>query len=427
MPKFLGTITAPALASAPSVGVAGALYYNTTDGSLYKSNGSAWSAVGGSSGGGATVSDTPPSSPTAGQLWYESDTGITYVYYDSQWIEVGGSGTSGFVVSDTAPSSPVVGMGWYKSDTGQTFIYYSSAWVELAGGPAGPIGQSTLPWTKTGTLTTITGALDFPMPFDGTILGVSARAGTGPTGADLIFDVNKNGTTIFTTQANRPKIVAGSLSTASEVTNMDVTSFVAGDYISIDIDQVGSTIAGADVTVVIRYRDAYGAVQYQPGMVLITSQSFSAASAVNINNCFTSTYENYRVVVKSQGTVAGTAYLHWRARLSGTDNSSANYDYAGTVESIAAGPTKDYSGGATQGVIGNVGNISGMATFDVIAPAITDYTSTLSLMHAHGNTPAMYAGIYTTRMTVTTAYDGITLYPASGTFSGTVRVYGYRN
>ena len=32
------------------------------------------------------------------------------------------------------------------------------------------------------------------------------------------------------------------------------------------------------------------------GFYFITSQTFSAASAVNVNNCFSSTYDNYRVV-----------------------------------------------------------------------------------------------------------------------------------
>lgn len=46
------------------------------------------------SGGGATISDTPPASPTAGQIWYESDTGRVFVYYDSFWIEIGASASS---------------------------------------------------------------------------------------------------------------------------------------------------------------------------------------------------------------------------------------------------------------------------------------------------------------------------------------------
>lgn len=83
-----------------------------------------------------------------------------------------------------------------------------------------------------------------------TITAVRTHVGTAPTGATLIVDVNKNGTTIFTTQGNRPT-VAISGNTSGKVTNMDVTSLADGDYLTVDIDQIGSTVAGSDLTVTI--------------------------------------------------------------------------------------------------------------------------------------------------------------------------------
>jgi hypothetical protein len=83
-----------------------------------------------------------------------------------------------------------------------------------------------------------------------TIQAVRASAGTAPTGASLIVDINKDGTTIFTTQGNRPAIAAGT-NTSGKVTNMDVTTIADGSYFSVDVDQVGSTVAGSDLTVQI--------------------------------------------------------------------------------------------------------------------------------------------------------------------------------
>ena len=77
------------------------------------------------------------------------------------------------------------------------------------------------------------------------------RAGTAPTGASLIADINKNGVTMFTTQANRPTIAAGANS-AGAVTLPDITALAAGDYVSVDIDQIGSGVAGSDLTVAIK-------------------------------------------------------------------------------------------------------------------------------------------------------------------------------
>lgn len=74
---------------------------------------------------------------------------------------------------------------------------------------------------------------------------------TAPTDADLIIDINKNGTSIWnTTQANRAKITAGN--TSGSGTSFDTTSLVEGDVLTIDIDQVGSTVAGADLTITLK-------------------------------------------------------------------------------------------------------------------------------------------------------------------------------
>ncbi|HEX6257920.1 MAG TPA: hypothetical protein VFZ48_00405 [Candidatus Saccharimonadales bacterium] len=106
------------------------------------------------------------------------------------------------------------------------------------------------PFSKSGVLFTETGTLR--LPIDGTyaIVGVRLMAGTAPTGADIIVDINKNGTTIFTTQANRPTIAAGANSGGPGATP-NVTALAAGDYITVDIDQVGSTVAGSDLVVSI--------------------------------------------------------------------------------------------------------------------------------------------------------------------------------
>ena len=84
-----------------------------------------------------------------------------------------------------------------------------------------------------------------------TIDKVFLYAETAPTGADLIADINLNGTTIFTTQANRPTVTAGA-NTATSGTP-DTTSVADGDYITFDIDQVGSTVPGADILFVIYF------------------------------------------------------------------------------------------------------------------------------------------------------------------------------
>lgn len=207
---------------------------------------------------------TAPTSPANGDIW--TTTAGIFVRINGVTIGPLGAGGGGVTISDTAPSSPTVGQLWWKSNNGKIFVYYddgnTSQWVEPNSGAVGPpgptgatgpMGNSMIPYQRSGSLTVDVGVSKFRFPLAATILGISATVNTAPTGASIIFDVNKNGTTIFTNQANRPTIAASALNTASEVTNMDVTSIAAGDYITVDVDQVGSTIAGADATVLVRY------------------------------------------------------------------------------------------------------------------------------------------------------------------------------
>jgi hypothetical protein len=71
--------------------------------------------------------------------------------------------------------------------------------------------------------------------------------GTAPTGAQIIIDVNKNGTTLFTDQSDRPTVAIGEFISLKKVPA--VTSWGDGDYLTFDIDQIGSGVAGADLSI----------------------------------------------------------------------------------------------------------------------------------------------------------------------------------
>jgi hypothetical protein len=106
--------------------------------------------------------------------------------------------------------------------------------------------------SRPGALTVAAGVLDLPLSGSYTLVDYRVRVGVAPTGASLIVDINKNGTTLFTTQANRPTIAASAL--LASTTMPAVTTFVDGDYISLDVDQIGSTVAGSELVVAMRLR-----------------------------------------------------------------------------------------------------------------------------------------------------------------------------
>lgn len=106
---------------------------------------------------------------------------------------------------------------------------------------AGVIGAATV-----GDLPNI-----YVAPYKGYVLRADITAGTAPTGANLIGNVKKNGTTIFTVAGNKPTITAGQQS--GSTTAVNVVTFNAGDTFTFGIDQIGSTVAGSDIAILLTF------------------------------------------------------------------------------------------------------------------------------------------------------------------------------
>lgn len=80
------------------------------------------------------------------------------------------------------------------------------------------------------------------MFFHGRIVDVimdSETAGSG--GTSDIVDIHKNGTTIYTTQANRPTLLVGNTGMFTEAGQPEITTFVPGDILLMEVDQIATT------------------------------------------------------------------------------------------------------------------------------------------------------------------------------------------
>lgn len=101
---------------------------------------------------------------------------------------------------------------------------------------------------ETTALTTGTAKVTFRMPHAMTLTAVRASVTTAPTGSTLIVDINESGSTILSTKLSIDASEKTSTTAASAAVISD--SALADDAeITIDIDQVGSTIAGAGLKV----------------------------------------------------------------------------------------------------------------------------------------------------------------------------------
>ena len=101
---------------------------------------------------------------------------------------------------------------------------------------------------ETTALTTGTAKVTFRMPFAATLSSVRLNVNTAPTGSVIIVDVKEAGTTIFST---KPQIATSAFtSVGGAVPGVLSDTALADDAeITINIDQIGSTIAGKGLKV----------------------------------------------------------------------------------------------------------------------------------------------------------------------------------
>lgn len=97
---------------------------------------------------------------------------------------------------------------------------------------------------ETTALTTGTAKITFRMPAAVTLTAVRASVTTAPTGANLVFDINEGGVSILSTALSIDATEKTSTTAATAVVISD-TSIADDAEMTIDIDQVGSTVAGA--------------------------------------------------------------------------------------------------------------------------------------------------------------------------------------
>jgi hypothetical protein len=159
--------------------------------------------------------------------------------------------------------------------------------------------------------------------------------------------------------------------------------------------------------------------------------SFTSASAISLNGVFSSTYDYYRILFHLDSCSAD-ANFNIKMRASGTDNSSAQYSW-GLNGRTRADTLFSFSGNAqtTGWKIGELDSgVSGKFysyVIDMHNPFLAQNTLMQIISNGVNTSSIPYALSGGGFHEVSTSYDGISLLPSSGTISGTVRVYGYRN
>ena len=197
-----------------------------------------------------------PAAPATGRWKYYFKAGGLYIIDDAGVVTgpLGIAGSGGNVATDAlwdAAGDLAVGAGANTAvrlpvgADGEVLVADSG---ETAGVTWAPVTRYVT-FGVNGALVVGAGSVRLYAPFACTVVRVQAAVGVAPTGDSVIVDANKNGTTIFTIQADRPAIAASAY--VSSWATPDVTVLAAGDYLTVDIDQVGSSTAGSDLVVTV--------------------------------------------------------------------------------------------------------------------------------------------------------------------------------
>lgn len=174
---------------------------------------------------------------------------------EKDWLHKSGSASAYYQSEEpdtypdgsTALDSNAKGRLWVSEDTHQLYVYDSSSNTWKAVTPSA-IARTHVAGTL-GTGTDLTPIILVGQ--DRVITKVFLQVKDAPTGSALRVDLNKNGSDSIFGTPDYVEISDGD--TTGSSTDMDSTNAVlsAGDYLTVDIDQIGSDFGGSDLTITV--------------------------------------------------------------------------------------------------------------------------------------------------------------------------------
>jgi hypothetical protein len=190
-----------------------------------------------------------------GQLGYTADDDVLKVgdgvrhWNDLEAVGGGGGGGGALVPEDVQDLVGAMVTG--NTETGITVTYDDTA------GKLNFVTAVTTAYTDEAAQDAVGGMFTgntetrIALTYDDAGAKINAVVDAFPVLIQFAVDVNIGGTTVFTTQGNRPSIaISGNTSTAGN-SDAAASTLASGGYLTVDVDQIGSTVAGSDLTGVI--------------------------------------------------------------------------------------------------------------------------------------------------------------------------------
>ncbi len=162
-------------------------------------------------------------------------------------------------------------------------------------------------------------------------------------------------------------------------------------------------------------------------MIYVGGTTFTSAGSTSIDNVFSSTYQNYLVLLN---IYTGTGVLTMNFRASGSDNTTGNYNFYTDYMAFGTSWSRSIVNNANatsmtlnQGLDNSNLNIP----FTIQNPQLAQKTQVSSPMTSYNYaTSANYTGLNTGFFNATTQFDGIK-FGITSSMTGTLKVYGIVN
>lgn len=197
------------------------------------------------------------------------------------------------------------------------------------------------------------------------------------------------------------------------------------------VSTAGSLAMGANETGELYFLSASAAIfsEYTQAsaasgaLTYVGGTTFTTSAAVNVDNVFSATYANYLVIADFVGSA--TLGMSLRFRVSGADNTTSNYNSqalsAASTSVAGSRSTAQTSMGFTDTSVD-----PNFAQITVLNPFATAKTMVGGYGIFNGGSGIEVQNKMGT-FTATTSFTGFSIFPASGTITGTIRVYGLAN
>jgi hypothetical protein len=311
-----------------------------------------------------------------------------YIWSGTEWVSIGQEATvNPFAYQASEPISPATGDVWIDSD--DTIPTIDSA--------------QFLRWRKTvaGGETSLSGNDDTSLPLQYTA-GYEQLYINGVLQVRTLDYVATTGTTIT-------GLTALALNDVVEI--FSVVARLVGDvYTQAQADAKYATQATVSALPT-------------SGLVLINTTTFSAVASQSVNNVFSATYDNYKIVINYKQTT-GSQRIRLRYRVAGSDDVTSNNRWVEFQANSNGATGVDFSYIAETSTVLGAGSPEGNTQEIIISqPFLGEFTRHNTTM-VQTQSSTIVTRITSGTFLSTTSFTGFTIFPDANTITGTVSVYG---